>query len=43
VVNISQVVTVDKSDLMEKVGSLSPARVKEVVKGIKLLVEPREI
>ena len=43
VVNISQVVTVDKSDLMEKIGSLSPARVREVVKGIKLLVEPREI
>lgn len=43
VVNISQAVTVDKSDLMEKIGSLSPARVREVVKGIKLLVEPREI
>jgi mRNA interferase MazF len=40
VVNISQVVTVNKSDLKEKIGSLSSKRIKEIIEGIKLLVEP---
>jgi len=40
VVNISQVVTVDKSDLKDKIGSLSSKRIKEIIEGIKLLVEP---
>jgi mRNA interferase MazF len=40
VVNISQVVTVDKSDLKEKIGSLSAERTEEIIEGIKLLVEP---
>lgn len=43
VANISQIITVDKSDLIEKIGSLSQSRVKEIIEGIKLLVEPREI
>ncbi len=42
VINISQIVTVDKSDLSEKIGSLSAQRVRQVIDGIKLLVEPRE-
>jgi len=43
VVNISQLVTVDKADLAEKIGSLSSARIKKVIEGIMLLVEPREV
>lgn len=40
VVNISQVATVDKSKLNDKIGSLSSDRTKEVIEGIKLLVDP---
>ena len=43
VVNISQLVTVDKADLAEKMGSLSSTRIKKVIEGIRLLVEPREV
>ena len=41
VVNITQIVTVDKSDLKEKIGTLSSSRVNQVVEGIKLLIEPK--
>jgi len=43
VVNISQIITVDKSDLVEKIGTLSPARVHQILEGIRLLTEPRDI
>lgn len=43
VVNITQIITVDKSDLIEKIGSLSRPRVKEIIEGVKLLLEPREV
>ena len=43
VVNVSQIITVNKSDLVEKIGSLSPARINQTIEGIKLLMEPREI
>ena len=43
VVNISQIITVNKSDLVEKIGSLSPGRIREIIEGIKLLMEPREL
>ncbi len=43
VVNISQIITVDKSDLVEKIGSISPSRIKEIIEGVKFLIEPREI
>ena len=43
VVNISQIFTVNKSDLIEKIGTLSKARLSEVMEGIKLLMEPKEI
>jgi mRNA interferase MazF len=43
VVNISQMVTVDKSDLAEKIGTLSPHRINQIIEGIKLLIEPREL
>lgn len=43
VVNISQVVTVNKSDLIERIGTLPVARVKQIVIGLKLLIEPRDV
>jgi mRNA interferase MazF len=42
VVNITQIVTIDKSDLVEKIGSLSPGRINQIVEGVELLLEPRE-
>ncbi|MFH0774771.1 MAG: type II toxin-antitoxin system PemK/MazF family toxin [bacterium] len=43
VVNISQIVTIDKSDLLEKIGTLSPERVNQIIEGINLLIEPKDI
>ncbi len=43
VVNVTQLVTVDKTDLIEQIGALSPTRVRQIVDGIKLLIEQREI
>jgi mRNA interferase MazF len=43
VVNISQIFTVNKSDLSEKIGTLSNNRVIQVLQGIRLLTEPREV
>jgi mRNA interferase MazF len=43
VVNISRIITVDKSDLVEKIGSLPPTKIKEIIQGIKLLIEPTEV
>jgi len=43
VVNISQMITINKTDLVEKIGSLSPARISEVIEGVLLLIKPREI
>ena len=43
VVNISQLITIDKSDLTEKIGSLTSEQMRKVIEGITLLIEPREI
>ncbi|HZY65840.1 MAG TPA: type II toxin-antitoxin system PemK/MazF family toxin [Rubrobacteraceae bacterium] len=43
VVNISQVFTVDQRDLVEKIGSLDSERASQVISGINLLLEPREV
>jgi mRNA interferase MazF len=43
VINISQIFTVNKSDLSEKIGSLTRERFSQVYEGIKLLAEPREV
>jgi mRNA interferase MazF len=40
VVNITQLVTVDRQDLLEKIGSLSQKRVLQILDGLKLLFEP---
>jgi len=42
VVNVSQVFTVDKSQLSNYIGTLSPKRVRQILEGIKLVIEPRE-
>jgi len=43
VVNVSQIFTVDKADLVEKIGTLSPERVRQVLDGVRLLTEPRDV
>jgi mRNA interferase MazF len=42
VVNVSQVFTVDKTQLDEFVGTLSSKRMTEILNGIKLVLDPRE-
>ena len=42
VINVSQILAVDKADLSEKIGSLSPSRIRQIVEGIQLLIQPRE-
>jgi mRNA interferase MazF len=42
VVNISQIFTVNKADLVEKIGQVSDKRITEILDGIKLLTEPRD-
>jgi mRNA interferase MazF len=43
VVNITQVFTVNKSDLAQKIGSLSKKRFNEVLEGLQLLFTPCDI
>lgn len=43
VVNVSQIFTVDKKDCVEKIGTLSRKRLLEILDGIKLLTEPRDV
>jgi mRNA interferase MazF len=43
VVVISQLFTVDKSQLSEHIGTLSKKRVRQILDGMRLLTEPREI
>jgi mRNA interferase MazF len=43
VVNITQIFTVNKRDLTEKVGSVSRDRMGQVLDGIGLLILPRDI
>jgi mRNA interferase MazF len=43
VVNISQIYTVNKSDLSEKIGQVSEKRMDEILEGLNLLTEPREL
>ena len=43
VVNITQMLTVNKTDLQEKIGSVQVSKTRQIIEGIKLLLEPREI
>jgi mRNA interferase MazF len=42
VVLVSQIATVDKSQLDDYIGTLSSKRIQQILSGIKLLTEPRE-
>ena len=43
VVNVSQIFTVDKRQLGEYIGTLSPRRMQQILEGIRLVLEPREV
>ena len=43
VVNVSQVFTADKRSLGEKIGRLSQRRVRQILDGLRLITEPREV
>lgn len=43
VVNISQVYTVNKSDLIEKIGMVSPRKMDQIIDGMTLLIEKRNV
>lgn len=43
VVNVSQIFTVDKTDLGEYIGTLSRKRVHEILDGVRLVIEPRSL
>lgn len=42
VVNVSAIVTANKSELTDKIGTLSPARIRQILDGVYLWLEPRE-
>ena len=42
VVNVTQIFTVDKSDLGEKIGTLPPQRIRQILQGINLVLEPTD-
>ena len=43
VVNITHLLTANKTDLQEKIGSVPASKTREIIEGIKLLLEPREV
>ena len=43
VVIVSQIFTVDKTQLREYIGSLAKRRINQILAGIQLLTEPRDI
>ena len=43
VVNVSRIYTVDRRDLAEKIGSLSRRRIRQILSGVMLVIEPREV
>ncbi len=43
VVNIAQILTVNKSELTHKIGHLPKNKIQEVVEGFELLLRPRDI
>jgi mRNA interferase MazF len=42
VVNVSQLLTVDKARLTARIGTLSASRIRQILDGIRLLIGPRE-
>ena len=43
VVNISQIYTVNKIDLTERIGAVSPEKLDQIIEGVQLLIEKRSL
>ena len=43
VVNVTQIYTVDKRDLAEKIGKVTKDKLKRILDGVSLVLEPRSI
>jgi mRNA interferase MazF len=43
VANVLHIQTIDKSDLLEKIGHLSQARLKDILNGLHLITGPRSL
>jgi mRNA interferase MazF len=43
VINISQIYTVDKRDLIEKIGTLSPERIGQINKSLDMILKSRDV
>ncbi|MDD5189606.1 MAG: type II toxin-antitoxin system PemK/MazF family toxin [Dehalococcoidales bacterium] len=43
VINVTQIFTVDKQDLTQKIGTISQQRFEQVLKGLELVITPRDI
>lgn len=43
VVNVSQIHTIDKSDLLEKIGSVSPKKMDQIITVVQQLIEKRSL
>lgn len=43
VVNISQIYTVNKSDLIEKIGAVSQQKMAQIIEGVHLIIEKRSL
>ncbi len=43
VIVVSQILTIDKLELIDKIGNLSKGRINEISEGIRLITEPRDV
>ncbi len=43
VVVVTQIFTVDRSQLVEYIGSLTQKRIRQILDGIRLVIEPRDL
>jgi mRNA interferase MazF len=43
VVNVSQITTIDKFDCKTKIGHVSALRLREILEGLRLITEPKEL
>ncbi len=43
IVSITQIYTVDRNDLREKIGAVNKDRINEILSGVQLLLKPREL
>ncbi len=43
VVNVTQIFTLNKADLIEYLGTLPPRRVRQILEGVRLVLEPRDV